>query len=186
MGTDRDLKLRLRFFDSVLYKGVQEQRVARFLTAAKGALERQKRDQLLEALESVVDTSSDESVKKQVGWARTLFSTTLSERERLMFALSDEGALNFALAWPPLPGDPKWESISALAAPCDRWPSSVIAVAFIALVSDIVARMTKKLIKNPVVTLLVELVSATRAALGKHDWVEELITAAADLRMEAG
>jgi hypothetical protein len=186
MGKDTDLKLRLRFFDSVLYKDFQEQRIARFLTAAKGALERQKRDQLLEALESVVDTSSDESVKKQVGWARTLFSTPLSERERLMFALADEGALNFALTWPPLQGDPNWESISALVAPCDQWPPSVNAVAFISLVSDIVACKTKKLINNPVVTLLVDFISATRAALGKHDWVEELITVAADLRLEAG
>ena len=147
MGKDTDLKLRLRFFDSVLYKDFQEQRIARFLTAAKAALERSNRDQLLQALESVVD-SSDESVKKQVGWARTLFSTTLSERERLMFALTDEGALNFALAWPPLQGDPNWESISALVAPCDQWPSSVNAVAFISLVGDIVACKAKKLIKT--------------------------------------
>ena len=81
MGTDCDLKLRLRLFESVLYTDFQEQRVATFLTAAKGALERPKREQLLDALESVVDTSSDETVKKQVGWARTLFSTPLSERE---------------------------------------------------------------------------------------------------------
>ena len=117
LGTDCDLKLRLRFFDSVLYKDFQEQRVGGLLKAAKLALERPKRDQLLEALDSVKDNSSDENVKKQVCWARTLFSTTLSERERLMFALPDEGALNFALAWPQLKGDPNWESISALSAP---------------------------------------------------------------------
>jgi hypothetical protein len=185
LGTDCDLKLRLRFFDSVLYTDFQEQRVGGLLKAAKLALERPKRDQLLEALDSVKDTSSDENVKKQVCWARTLFSTTLSERERLMFALSDEGAINFALTWPQLKGDPNWESISALSAPCARWPDSVTAAAFIALVNDIVTCKTKKLIKNPVVSLLVDFIIATRTALGKHDWVEEMITAAADHRLEA-
>jgi hypothetical protein len=102
-----------------------------------------------------------------------------------MFALSDEGALNFALTWPQLKGDPNWESISALSAPCARWPDSVIAVAFIALVNDIVTCKTKKLIKKPVASLLVDFIIATRAALGKHDWVEEMVTAAADLRLEA-
>jgi hypothetical protein len=84
LGTDCDLKLRLRFFDSVLYKDFQEQRVAGLLTAAKGALERPKRNQLLDALDSVVDTSSDEIIKKQICWARTLFAKTLTERQRLM------------------------------------------------------------------------------------------------------
>jgi len=106
LGTDCDLKLRLRLFESVLYKDFQEQRVEGLLTAAKGALERPKRDQLLDALESVVDTSSDDIIKKQICWARTLFAKTLTERERLMFALSDEGALHFALTWPQLKGDP--------------------------------------------------------------------------------
>ena len=73
-----------------------------------------------------------------------------------------------------------------MVAPCDQWPSSVNAVAFISLVGDIVACKAKKLINNPVVTLLVDFICAARAALGKHDWVEELITAAADLRLEAG
>jgi hypothetical protein len=46
------------------------------------------------------NTSSDDIIKKQICWARTLFAKTLTERERLMFALSDEGALHFALTWP--------------------------------------------------------------------------------------
>ena len=44
LGTDCDLKLRLRFFDSVLYKDFQEQRVGGLLKAAKLALERPKRE----------------------------------------------------------------------------------------------------------------------------------------------
>ena len=43
LGTDCDLKLRLRFFDSVLYKDFQEQRVGGLLKAAKLALERPKK-----------------------------------------------------------------------------------------------------------------------------------------------
>jgi hypothetical protein len=43
LGTDCDLKLRVRLFESVLYKDFQEQRVEGLLTAAKGALERPKK-----------------------------------------------------------------------------------------------------------------------------------------------
>ncbi len=178
-----DLKTRLRFFDSVLYKDFQRARAASLFTAAATAQDAAKRTQLLQALVNARDSLSDETaLVKGIDQVRSMFCNSLPKRERLMYALKNAEATRLALTWSTLDGDADFKSLAPFMEATADW-SSLDSAAFLALVTDIIATDNRAAIGNPVAIVAVDVVKNLRSEFGSRAWCESAITAAVSHRL---
>ena len=149
--TAGDLGMRLRFFESVLYKDFTVLRAASILEAARDAGDCENRTTCLSALRSAVANLEQEGAEfhKFADWGLSLFQS--DQRLALRFALGDSALerLNFAASFKRLEGDVYWPAFMMLVDTHAEVPEAITLARFFEAVTVVDWAGQRKGITNP-------------------------------------
>lgn len=193
-----DLKQRVNFFGSPLYRDFVETRVLVRMEAMKKAETQNRRDELLTSMLLSSENMEGETgalVQKHAGWARALFSAAVAPETRLSFALACDATerVEFASQFKECPGDGVcWNAARCAVALVDLPPNLKVAdfIGFLDLVHKAGAR---KLVTNPLLGAMCDFHSEVRAlrittaeGTTRKPWVMPLLEATAGAKMGVG
>ena len=193
-----DLKQRVNFFGSPLYRDFVETRVLVRLEAMKQAKDQKQRDDLLTSIllsSENMDGETGASAQKQAAWARALFSAGVAPETRLSFALACDATerVEFASQFNECPGDGVcWRAARCAVALVDAPPDLKVGdfIGFLDLVHKAGAR---KFVTNPLVGSMCDFHSELRSlrstaaeATTRKPWLMPLLETTAGAKMGVG
>ena len=189
-----DVGMRIRFFTSTLYKDFSFLRSDGLLQAARSACNSAARSEAIAALRSAVaNTETDEGDHKKFGdWAHSLFAVG-DPALALAFALGGDAIVRvrFALSFPRLEGDVKWDGALVLVDSEAEVPATLSPEAFLEVIDTAVSAGLRKAVTNPLAAAIWDfhqdlLQGASSAGDSeKPAWQHDLLMAAAAVKLGA-
>jgi len=169
-----DLDARIRVIDSVCYRDFERTRATKLLARAKtetGAT----REDTLKVLLSAAGNLSDlfqEKAKELL----SLFSTTISLPNRIVWALQNPTRIRLAEGFCVEPEQQwQWASLDVFLSPPPTWPAAITPPAFFDLAAHVILGGGRRLVKNPIVASVCDLVIAFDNNFGTTDWSSQIL-----------
>jgi len=191
---DTDLRARMQFFGSALYRDYVHLRCDALLDAAREATAAEKRQGFLRTLEAVaggLEAGEGEGERqKHASWALSLAPPDVPPETRLRFALAAYAPerMAFAATFARVGNDPlDWDALGVFASVTDM-PASVGHDAFFKMLEFVAQHGLRKNVPNPIAQQFLEARSDVVAAVGDDPptgWAAGFLSASAKARFSA-